>query len=100
MRAEYKRDVNHSYLIMDSETKLDTSSYRIRMLLGNTISSLLSCTVKGLNGNTLFYYDITGKQSISALYERQKMGYDELKLILKGIVEGFGQAEELSLIHI
>ncbi|MGI6069555.1 MAG: DUF6382 domain-containing protein [Blautia sp.] len=97
MRAEYKRDVNHSYLVMDSEAEQDIASYRIRMLLGNSISTFLSCTVKGLNGNTLFYYDISGEQSISALYERQKMGLQELQTIFKGIVEGFGQTEEYLL---
>lgn len=97
METEYKRDVNHSYLIINSEKEQDTASYQIRMLMGNVISSLLPCTMKGFNGNILFYYDITGRQSVASLYERQKLDYAALQMMLKGIVTGLGQMGEYLL---
>ena len=41
MRAEYKRDVSHNYLILQEEKAVDTSSYQVRMLTGNVIPSIL-----------------------------------------------------------
>ena len=35
MRAEYKRDVSHNYLILESQKEADTASYQVRMLAGN-----------------------------------------------------------------
>ena len=43
MRAEYKRDVSHNYLILQEEKAVDTSSYQVRMLTGNVIPSILEC---------------------------------------------------------
>ena len=35
MKAEYKRDMNHNYLILYQEEPVDTASYQVRMLVGN-----------------------------------------------------------------
>lgn len=32
MRAEYKRDMNHNFLILYEDEEIDTSSYQVRML--------------------------------------------------------------------
>ena len=32
MKAEYKRDMNHNYLILYQEEPVDTASYQVRML--------------------------------------------------------------------
>lgn len=63
MYAEYKRDVSHNYLILREEEKVNTASYQVRMLTGNVIPSILKCRLQGLDGNLLFYYDITSRQS-------------------------------------
>lgn len=35
MRSEYKRDMNHNYLILYGEDEINTDSYQVRMLVGN-----------------------------------------------------------------
>ena len=67
MYAEYKRDVSHNYLILREEEKVNTASYQVRMLTGNVIPSILKCRLQGLDGNLLFYYDITSRQSLASL---------------------------------
>ena len=62
MYAEYKRDVSHNYLILREEEKVNTASYQVRMLTGNVIPSILKCRLQGLDGNLLFYYDITSRR--------------------------------------
>ena len=37
MRTEYKRDMNHNYLIVYGENEINTDSYQVRMLAGNVI---------------------------------------------------------------
>ena len=87
MRAEYKRDMNHNYLILHGEEVPDTDSYQVRMLVGNGMPSLLKCRLQGIDGNFLIYYDITSKQSVASMYETKKMGLEDLRLIFGGFVQ-------------
>lgn len=93
MRAEYKRDLNHNFLILQGEEPVDTSSYQVRMLVGNEIPSLLKCRIQGMDGEFRFYYDITSRQSVASLYEQRKLGLEDLKLIFGGFV---GVLEDMS----
>ena len=86
MRAEYKRDVNHNYLILQEEGVTDTSSYQVRMLAGNVIPSILKCHLQNLDGQVLFSYDVTSKQSVSMLFEEKKLKGKDLRLIFGGFV--------------
>ena len=64
MRAEYKRDMNHNYLILYGEDEINTDSYQVRMLVGNVIPSLLKCRIQGMDGRFLVYFDITSKHPL------------------------------------
>ena len=48
MFAEYKRDVSHNYLILHGDETINTTSYQVRILTGNTMSSILKCRMQGL----------------------------------------------------
>ena len=51
MKSEYKRDMNHNYLILTGEDAIDTNSYQVRMIVANAEEpvSKFSCrTVPGL----------------------------------------------------
>ena len=54
MKAEYKRDINHNYLILEDEKGMDRSSYQVRMLLGNVIPSILRCHLQNLDGKNFY----------------------------------------------
>ena len=94
MRAEYKRDMNHNYLILYGEDEINTDSYQVRMLVGNVIPSLLKCRIQGMDGRFLVYFDITSKQVLSVLYEEKKMGVEDLRLIFGGFVKAMEDAAE------
>lgn len=87
MRAEYKRDMSHNYLILYGENPVDTASYQVRMLTGNAVPSILKCRLQGLDGKFLFYYDITSKQSLASFYEQKKIQVSDLRLIFGGFVK-------------
>lgn len=86
MYAEYKRDVSHNYLILREEEKVNTASYQVRMLTGNVIPSILKCRIQGLDGNLLFYYDITSRQSLASFYEQRKFHSKDLHMLFGGFI--------------
>ena len=92
MKAEYKRDLSGNYLVLYEEEEPDTSSYQMRMLVGNTIPSVLKCRVQGVDGQFMVCFDITSKQSVLSLYEEKKIGYEDLQMILGGFVQAVAKA--------
>ena len=94
MRTEYKRDMNHNYLIVYGENEINTDSYQVRMLAGNVIPSLLKCRIQGMDGRFFIYFDITSKQAVNVLYEEKKMGVEDLRLIFGGFVKAMVDAAD------
>lgn len=89
MEVSYKRDVNHSFLVIRPENEVDTKAYPVRMVLGNVIPGLLPCRLQKADGTILLYYDITARQQLSEMY--QKLGFTELKNIYQEFLRIFGQ---------
>ena len=58
MKSEYKRDINGNYLVLYENEEPDTSSYQMRMLVGNSIPSILKCRVQGVDGQFMVCYDL------------------------------------------
>lgn len=97
MRTEYKRDINGNYLVLYETEEPDTSSYQVRMLVGNIVPSVLKCKVQGIDGQFMVCFDITSKQSVATLYEEKKIGYEDLRMILGGFVQGMEEMSEYLL---
>lgn len=97
MKAEYKRDINGNYLVLYENEEPDTTSYQMRMLVGNTIPSILKCRVQGVDGQFMVCFDITSKQSVLSLYEERKMGYEDLQMLLGGFVQVMEEMSEYLL---
>lgn len=87
MQIDYKRDLNHNYMIIREEGEPDAASYQIRMLQTNSITGILECRIHKMDNHTLFYYDITSRQSLSAVYEHQQVGCSFLKMLFQEIVK-------------
>ena len=97
MRTEYKRDINGNYLVLYETEEPDTTSYQVRMLVGNIVPSVLKCKVQGIDGQFMVCFDITSKQSVAILYEEKKIGYEDLRMILGGFVQGMEEMSEYLL---
>lgn len=97
MKTEYKRDMNHSFMILSGMKSVDTSSYQMRMLIGNAIPGLLKCRLQAVDGITLFYYEITSRQPLNSLYENKKLSIEDLQLILNGFVQAMEEMAEFLL---
>ena len=97
MRTEYKRDMNHNYLILTGEERIDTDSYQVRMIVANAVPDLLQCRIQGIDGKFMVYYDITSRHSMTALFEEKKMDLESLQVILGGFIQIMEEMSEYLL---
>ena len=97
MRSEYKRDMNHNYLILTGEETIDTDSYQVRMIVANVVPDLLQCRIQGIDGRFMVYYDVTSRHSVAALFEGKKIGMEALQVILGGFIKIMEEMSEYLL---
>ena len=68
----YEYENNTSYLTIQAMENQKTG-YQIKMLLNNDIPGLLDISMRSMNNQTYYYYDVTFKKPLSKLYEFGKM---------------------------
>ena len=90
IKPEYKRELSHSYLILENIPKDKMDNYQCRMILKNKIPGLLCSSERYINGKVCLYYDISSRQSLDQLYEAGKMSFAEIL----GIVDGLAHVLE------
>lgn len=59
--------------------------YQMRMLERNKIEGLLSVRGRGMNDSTHYDYDVSGKISMKAMFERCKITSEDIKKFLLGL---------------
>ena len=97
MEATYYKDTMRSYMIIECPPEAETTGYQYRMLEMNRIEGLLSCGTRHIDGERFLYYDVTGKQSLMALYESRKIPGTELFKILKAVDQVSGSMSKYLL---
>lgn len=55
------------------EASIYEEDYQMRMLEANDIEGILKVRGRGMNGNSCYDYDVSGKISMKALYERNEV---------------------------
>ncbi len=84
MKAVYRREMKHNYLIMEPE-ETGYDSYEIHMMAANRIGGLLKFHVKEVDNQKLYYYEITSKQPLNRVLEYHSLGREELKKLIEDI---------------
>ena len=87
MQIDYKRDLNHTYVILQEKKEPDTASYQIRMLLTNAIPGLLDCKIGKMDDKTLFYYEVTSRQSLQSVFEQRSIGAEALRKLFEQLLD-------------
>lgn len=67
------------------EPAIYREDYQMRMLGANEIEGLLPVRGRGMDGNSCYDYDVSGKLSIRALYEKSEIGAKDLKVFLSAL---------------
>ncbi len=97
MEVEYKKDLRHNYMVITEESAICTESYCIRLLEQQRLEGILPLEQRQMNDRHLFYYDITGMQSMNSFLDRSKLDYDKVRNILSQILHSLDTAYEFLL---
>ena len=57
--------------------------YQMRMLKANNLEGLLKTGGRGMNESSYYDYDVSGKISMKAMYERSKISSQDIKMFLR-----------------
>lgn len=87
MKAEYRRDLQNNYLIMEVEERKEQDSYCLYMAEQNEISGLLTFHSARRDGKLYLHYDITAKQALDHVFSRKMMSSEDLLFVLTGICD-------------
>jgi len=86
MKTEYKKNVNGVYLVLEEEKEYK-EDYQIQMIAANEITGILPLKAQGMNRRSRYYYTISGKVSMKAMYEKSKIGKQDLTLFLNQLLQ-------------
>lgn len=79
------------------EKTLYKEDYQIRMLRANDLEGILKMGGRGINGNSYYDYDVSGKVSMKAMFERSKIKAEDIKRFLKDLKAAVREIETFLL---
>lgn len=71
--------------------------YQLRMIQANQIEGILPVRGQGMNGLSRYDYEVSGKVSMKAMYERGKICAGDLKMLLKDLLAVIQETERYLL---
>lgn len=94
IEAKYFKDYNHNYLILKCENTGEGERYQYHMLASNKMERVLKCSVRNINGEAYFYYDISSKVTFENYYQGKQMTYEQVRdffIQVDSIYQSIGQ---------
>lgn len=96
MEVSYKRHFTQSYMVIKSEGNCE-ETYELEILTYNQIPHLLKAQMEVSDGELQFWYDITGKQTLTDHMERRQVDSSILLLLFQTLAELYEETEEYLL---
>ena len=96
IKAEYKRDMQHNYLIIHDELQKD-AGYQEKMLYYNKMNGFIPFHIQSMNGERLISYDVHGYQPLVEVCKRFPLKVVQLKYMVENLFEILYQASEYLL---
>lgn len=96
MEAEFKREMNRSYMVLRPEAA-GGEHHAVQMLTKNRIPGLLPFQEKRVDGDCRYYYDITSKQPLARMLEYRKLSGTELRQLTADLLLALRQMESFLL---
>lgn len=91
IEAKYYKDYRHNYMILQCRQEDASRSYQYKILTSGRIQEILKCSIRYLNGQTYFYYDISSKTTLENYYQGKKMSYEQVKDLLQQLHNIYGR---------
>ena len=79
------------------EAKIYHEDYQMKMLLMNEIEGLLAVKGRGIDNTSFYDYNVSGKISMQALYEKNKISGEDLKSFLRQLLAVIRETENFLL---
>ena len=95
MVAEYKRNYNHSYMILEDDE--NRTNYEEKMLLHNNLRSLLVLEIMTSDEKKQYWYDITGRESLKNYLDYENLGFEEMETLFQYLIYSIKETEEYLL---
>ncbi len=95
MNIEYKKDIYNSYMMIQSTEEIQQDSYEERMLLNNTIPSVIPFQYRWIDGVEWYCYDITQCKLFKEEYS--SLGHEQIYELIKNILRVVSALEEYLL---
>ncbi len=86
MDIEYRRDLNHNYMIVKGTGPDVPDDYETRVISANRIPGLLTCSMQYIDAEIWYSYDVTSLQKLTVFCESRKIGKSEIVKILSEIL--------------
>lgn len=83
IEAKYYRDYRHNYMILQCGREEESRNYQYKILTSGKMKEILKCSIRHLNGQTYFYYDISSKTTLDNFYQGKKMSYEQVRDLLQ-----------------
>lgn len=84
MEYSYYRDARHHYLTIPCES---VETYQYRMLAANRMDTLISCSIRSLDGQRFLYYDITARENMDEFFRGHGSAATEIPRLLYAIAD-------------
>ncbi len=86
MNIEYMRTAKKSYMIV-KKTDFPFEQYELNMILQNEIPCLLSFQVMLADGESEYWYDVSGMQSLKIRFLLESMDGKQIRFLLENLIE-------------
>ena len=94
----YERKLKGNCLILtECEVPEERNIFEERMITENQIRGFLNCTIREVDDERQFVYNITSKQTLTQLYEEREMEESDISKLIQGIVNARKQLNEYLL---
>lgn len=87
LEAKYFRDYKHNYLILPCGSEQTDRSYQCRVLTANKFKEILGCSLRHVNGEVYFYYDISSRTTLESLYRGRQLSFEQVKELFKQLYD-------------
>lgn len=79
LEAKYFRDYKRSYMILHCGSAQPDKSYQCKLLISNKFEELLHCSLRHVNGEAYFYYDISSRTTLESLYRGRQFSFRQVR---------------------
>lgn len=95
MNAYFKNNLKQALLTLEGEEVKD--DFQIFMLQENEIPGLLKTSMKYIDGQSHYQYDISGKVSMKVKYEKMKLSNEDMKCLIHSLLQTLQEIEKYML---